>query len=230
MVPSLSDHFTERHVCYNIWVSTVSSEKRKYELRARAARQEETRRRIVAVTAALHREVGPARTTVAEIARRAGVQRATVYTHFPDEEQLIMACQQHSYTLQPPPNLAEAMALAEPGARLRAVLALLYGWYGRTEAGFTPVLRDRGAVPALDRVLRRVVDAPQAELAAGLAAGFGIGEQRGERLRAIVRLALDFWTWGRLTGEGLDDAAAADVMAEAVAALAGPASRPVPRA
>ncbi|MHB8645475.1 MAG: TetR/AcrR family transcriptional regulator [Thermomicrobiales bacterium] len=198
-------------------------------MRVRAERQEETRRRIVAATAALHAEVGPARTTVAEIARRAGVQRPTVYTHFPDEEQLIVACQEHSYALQPPPDLGEAMALAEREARLRAVLALLYGWYRRSEAGFTPVFRDRGSVPALDRVMRRVVDAPQGELAARLAVGFGIEGQRGERLRAVVRLALDFATWGRLKAEGLDDAAAADAMAEAVAALAAPVNRPVRR-
>src|SRR5436305_3401136 len=130
-------------------MNTMSSEKRKYELRARGERQEETRRRIVMATAALHAEVGPARTTVAEIARRAGVQRVTVYTHFPDEEQLITACQEHYYALQPSPDLGEAMVLAEPDERLRTVLSLLYGWYRRTEAGFTPVLRDRGAVPAL---------------------------------------------------------------------------------
>ena len=204
-------------------MNTVSSEKRKYELRARAERQEATRRRIVEATAALHTEVGPARTTVAEIARRAGVQRLTVYNHFPDEEQLITACQEHSYALQPPPDLAGAFALNEPGERLRAVLSLLYGWYRRTEAGFTPVLRDRGAVPALDAVLRRVVDAPQAELAASLAAGFEHRGQQGERLRAVVRLALDFWTWRRFKEEGLDDTTAAEVMTEAVTALAATA-------
>lgn len=191
-------------------------------LRTRAERQQETRRRIVAATAALHAEVGPARTTVAEIARRAGVQRLTVYTHFPDEEQLITACQERRYAQQPPPDLREAMALAEPEERLRAVLSLLYSWYRRTEAGFTPVFRDREAVPALDRVMHRVVDAPQAELAATLAAGFGIEGGQGERVRAVVRLALDFATWGRLKAEGLDDAVAADVMAEAAAALAAP--------
>ncbi|MBA2357350.1 MAG: TetR family transcriptional regulator, partial [Actinobacteria bacterium] len=37
---------------------------------------------MAAVTAALHEEVGPARTTIAEIARRAGVQRLTVYKNF----------------------------------------------------------------------------------------------------------------------------------------------------
>lgn len=203
----------------------MSTEKRKYALKVRGERQEETRRRIVEATAALHAEVGPARTTVAEIARRAGVQRLTVYTHFPDEEQLITACQEHYYASQPPPDLGGVMAFADPGERLRAVLSLLYGWYRQTEAGFVPVLQDRGAVPALDRVLKRVVDAPQAELATGLAAGFGLDGRHSERLRAVIRLALDFWTWRRLTGEGLDDAAAVGAMADAVTALAALAGR-----
>jgi hypothetical protein len=135
---------------------------------------------------------------------------------------LIAACQAHYYALQPPPNLGEALAIGEPGERLRSVLALLSGWYRRTEAGFTPVLRDRGAVPALDAVLTRVVDVPQMELASALAAGFGLGGPGGERLRAVIRLAVDFWTWRRLTEAGLGDDDAAGAMSEAAAALAAP--------
>jgi hypothetical protein len=44
-------------------------------------------------------------------------------------------------------------------------------------------------------------------------------------LRALVRLALDFWTWRRLKDEGLDDAAAADLIAELIAALPAPPGR-----
>src|SRR3954469_15733070 len=68
---------------------------RRYELKERARRQEETRQRIVDATVALHREVGPARTTVAEVARRAGVGRVTVYNHFPDDVSLLAACSAH---------------------------------------------------------------------------------------------------------------------------------------
>ena len=62
--------------------------KRKYELKARAESQARTRERIVQATMELHKEVGPAKTTVAEIARRAGVQRLTVYNHFPEDVEL----------------------------------------------------------------------------------------------------------------------------------------------
>src|SRR5262245_41277160 len=58
-------------------LNTVSSQKRRYELKARADAQEATRARIAAAAASLHQEVGIAKTTVADIARRAGVQRLT---------------------------------------------------------------------------------------------------------------------------------------------------------
>ena len=72
-------------------MNAMSSESRKYELKARAEKQADTRRRIVEATSELHEEVGPARTTVAEIARRAGVQRLTVYNNFPNETELFLS-------------------------------------------------------------------------------------------------------------------------------------------
>jgi len=45
---------------------------RKYELKRRAERQEQTRARIVEAAIALHSEVGPTRTTISAIAARAG--------------------------------------------------------------------------------------------------------------------------------------------------------------
>ena len=54
----------------------------------------------------LHKEVGPAKTTVAEIARRAGVQRLTVYNHFPEDVELFAACQAHWIGLHPQPDFS----------------------------------------------------------------------------------------------------------------------------
>ena len=85
-------------------MNAMYNERRKYELKARAAAQRQTRERIVHATMELHREVGPARTTVAEIARRAGVQRLTVYNHFPDEAELFGACQARWLGLTPFPT------------------------------------------------------------------------------------------------------------------------------
>ena len=73
-------------------------------------------------------------------------------------------------------------------------------------------------MPELDRFLEQNLDRMLAELADDLAAALALRGRRAERLRALVRLALDFWTWRRLTREGVDDATAADVMASAVSA------------
>ena len=45
--------------------------------------------------AGLHTSVGPARTRSCAIAERAGVQRHTVYAHFPDEASIFRACTGH---------------------------------------------------------------------------------------------------------------------------------------
>jgi AcrR family transcriptional regulator len=201
----------------------MSSEKRRYELKARAQRQEETRRRIVDATVALHQEVGPARTTVAEIARRAGVQRLTVYNHFPEEGELFAACQRYFLTQHPLPDFGPALALEDPHARMLEALRALYRSYRERAPMTSKVLRDRSLLPALDALVERTMDAQQTQLTTALSAGFRAHGRRAEQLRAVIRLALDFWTWHRLNREGLDDAAAAGLMAELVAAAAEPA-------
>jgi AcrR family transcriptional regulator len=196
-------------------MNAMSSEKRRYELKARAEAQRETRERIVRATMALHEEVGPAQTTIAEIARRAGVQRLTVYNHFPDEAELFGACQAHWLSLHPPPDVDAAFARTDPVERVATVLGAFYAWYRETAAMAEKIQRDRDAVPALDTVMQQTGDAALADLAAGLAAGFG-GADDGRTRRPMIRLALDLWTWRRLTLEGLDDGEAAAVMAAAV--------------
>jgi AcrR family transcriptional regulator len=195
----------------------MSSEKRRYELKARADSQRRTRERIIRATMELHQEVGPAQTTVAEIARRADVQRLTVYNHFPDEQELFGACQAHWLSLHPLPDLEAALALPDPVERVHAVLRGYYRWYRDTESMSENVQRDRGAVASLNDLLAHTADAGLSHLADALAAGF---KDRGEvaaRRRALIAVALDFWTWRRLDRERLDDDAAASVMAQAVA-------------
>ena len=199
-------------------MNAVSTQTRKYELKARAESQRETRDRIAGAAAELHQEKGVAHTTVAEIARRAGVTRLTVYNHFADLNELLPACSAHYAAQHPPPDLGSALALGEPDERVRATLAPLYGWYRETEPMLGKLFSDRASVPELDRYMERNIDRTQAELADALAAAFAARGRRAERLNALIRLALDFWTWRRLSGEGLDDEAAAELMAAAVVA------------
>jgi AcrR family transcriptional regulator len=198
----------------------MSSQKRPYELKARAKRQAETRQRIVKAAVGLHEEVGPARTTVAEIARRAGVQRLTVYNHFPEDGDLFAACRSHFLARHPIPDLGPAFALDDPRDRVRAGLAAVYESYRAAERMTGKLLRDRSALPALDALMEMTMDQPLAQLAELLAAGFKAHRATRHRLHVVLGLALDFWTWQRLTSEGLDDAEAADLMADLVAAAA----------
>ena len=187
-------------------------------MKARAERQRETRERIARAAMELHGEVGPAKTTVAEIARRAGVQRLTVYNHFPDESALFPACSAHFLALHPFPDVEPAFEREEPAERVRAVLELLYPWYRETERMTGNIRRDRLSVPALDEFCAKTVDVRFAALADGLAAGFKARGTRARHLHALIAVALEFWTWRRLREEGLDDGAAAALMAAAVAA------------
>ena len=195
------------------------AEKRKYELRRRAERQEETRRRIAAATAALHEEVGPARTTISAIAARAGVERLTVYRHFPEERELLRACQAHFQAAHPPPDPAPWAAIADPVQRLRTALRALYAYYRETEAMTANVLRDLPAVPALAEV---AADLPRfyAAIRALLAAGWDIPAERHALVLAALGHALDFEAWRSLARrQGLADEQAVEVMVRLVHCL-----------
>ena len=196
-------------------VNTMSSEIRKYELKARAESQRETRDRITRAATDLHIELGPARTTVAEIARRAGVTRLTVYNHFADLEALLPACAGHFQSLHPTPDLEGALAVEDPQERVSAALTLWYGWFRETAELWSKVLSDRVALPELDRFLDSGIDQWQRDLVVALAEPSG-GPKAGHEQRVLLRLAVDFWTWQRLNNEGLDDRQAADLMAATV--------------
>ena len=77
---------------------------RKYNLGRRGEAAEETRRRIVDATFALHSEQGVAATTMKDIAERADVSVGTVYHHFPTYDDAIQACGEHAIAFAPPPG------------------------------------------------------------------------------------------------------------------------------
>ena len=191
----------------------------RYRLGKRAEQQEETRRRIVEATAALHDEVGPAATTISAVAERAGVQRLTVYRHFPDEASLIGACAAHVAAGHPPPDPASWSAIAEPPERVAAALRAIYGYYHTRADGLANVLRDAERLPALHAALgpmRAYLDA----VAEGLASAWPNDRGADRLLRAALAHALEFWTWRSLAFLGLEVAEAADLMTRLVSSAA----------
>jgi Transcriptional regulator len=185
---------------------------RKYELKKRAERQEETRLRIVEAAVELHRTKGPARTTFSDIAALAGVQRHTLYRYFPDERQMGLACSGHHFELNPPPDPAEWEGITDSGERLRVGLGALYSWFERNEDMFGCVLRDAEVDPLIRELFDLRAAEPMERIAGTLSSGLG----KDKRLQAAFALALDFHAWRRLRQSGLDAAEAADLMAGAV--------------
>jgi AcrR family transcriptional regulator len=185
---------------------------RKYELRQRAEQVEDTRRRIVEATSRLHLERGPAATSIAEIARRAGVQRRTVYNHFPDDGALFTACSAHWRALHPPPDLAG-------WTELRQGLRELYAWYRETEQMTANVLRDAEVLPSLRGVIEPGFGAYMEAVRDVLAERAG----RSRRVEAAIRLVTDFHSWRSLAPLGEEEAA--ELAAETVELAAARTSR-----
>ena len=188
---------------------------RRYELRRRAERQAETRRRIVDSTVELHTSVGPARTTISAIAERAGVERHTVYAHFPDERELFHACSAHWRGLHPLPNGSGWDRIADPARRLRAALNDVYAWYELVEDDLAIFSRDAG-VHSLTAEL-----VGQRERAVGSLRDVLIdGWPRRKAVRAAIGHALDFETWRSLARrQGLTRKQAIDAMSILVASV-----------
>ncbi len=163
---------------------------------------------------ALHREVGPARTTISAIAERAGVERLTVYRHFPNERSMFEACTSHYATQVPGPDPSSWESIEEPSERLRAALLAFYDYYRRAEDVLTHAARDVPQLPALAAVLtpwQEFVGEVREELLERWAAQ-GPGRPR---LAAAIAHALRFETWRSLARtEGLSDDEAADLMVD----------------
>ncbi|MBL8549203.1 MAG: TetR/AcrR family transcriptional regulator [Hyphomonadaceae bacterium] len=185
---------------------------RPYTLRKRAEQQAETRARIVEAAIELHSTVGPAQTTFSMIAERAGVQRHTLYAHFPDEWSIALACSGAHLERAPLPDAAAWRAIAAPIERLRAGLAGLYDYFARNASLMTCVLRD-AEHHALTRDIMAMRFGPQLGAMQG-----ALCESLGDAGRALVPLAMSFHTWRTLTRDsGLDQAAAVEAMVQAIA-------------
>jgi AcrR family transcriptional regulator len=151
--------------------------------------------------------VGPAATQISEVARRAGVQRMTIYNHFPDEASLLAACSAHWRALHPAPDPGAWRAAEHPGARLRLGLGELYAWYRETEPMTANVLRDAQILPTLRPIIEggllRYLDQARRVLTEPIT----VRGHRRERVDAAARAAVDFHLWRALAPLGDADAA-----------------------
>ena len=195
----------------------MSDEKRTYRMKRRADAQEATRLRITESAVELHQTLGPSQTTMAAVAKHAGVERSTLYRHFPDEAALFACCSAHWYASHPPPDVGRWREIPDPHDRLVAGLTELYGWYRGTGTMLDSLIRDQTLVPAVGERFS-AFHARLDEAHKVLLAGRARRGRRSANVSALIRLALKFETWRALGREsGLDDAAAAELMATLVA-------------
>src|SRR4051812_14256825 len=171
----------------------------------------ETHLRITEAAIELHGTVGPSRTTLSAVAKRAGVERRTLYRHFPTEADLFAACSTHYFTANPWPDLGNWRAIRDPHERLQRALEELYAYYERTEPMLSNVLRDAElADSARDAVAP--VHAYLDEAAEILTVGRRVRGRRGQLLGAALRHALAFSTWRSLSTNGIGRSDAAKLM------------------
>ena len=193
---------------------------RPYRKRARAASEADTRQRIVESAVALHLERGPAQTSINAIAERAGVNRVTIYRHFPDARTLLEACSAHARQLNPPPDLAVWQRIEDPRERIDVALVQLYDYFRRTEAGWANLLRDAEIEPLVKEMVEKRRMAYLREARDVLLAGWPVPRSRRPLLRAVVGLAVDFRTWQTLVRrEDLDDRTAVALMGRLATAI-----------
>jgi AcrR family transcriptional regulator len=169
-------------------------------MRRRAELKDQTRRAIVDATLELHGQIGPVATSYALIAERAGVERRTVYNHFPTEAELFRACASSYRDTNPFPDPEPWRKIHDPEQRLTRALTELYAHYRETESRWANILRDAEVQPLVRAgatyrhdYLRQVRDV--------LATGWHARGTRRTQLLQALGHAVDFYTWRSLCQE-----------------------------
>jgi len=184
--------------------------RRTYSMGRRQEQLDSMRQRITEAAFELHAIVGPAQTSISAVAERAGVQRHTVYHHFPDMTSLMQACTAHGMRTTGVPDAASWVAIEDPTARLRHGLDELYAYFAANArllgnvVRYLPLMADVGGTEEFAEHMTGLFHA--------LAAGW-TDAPATQRLRmAAIGHAMAFETWRSLTEPGLSDSESVDLM------------------
>ena len=186
-------------------------ETRKYRQKRRAEQAQATRQQIVEAAMHLHETLGPARTSIKAVAEQAGVQRLTVYRHFPDDASLYQACTSHWMSLHPPPAKTAWDNIADPRQRTAKALLAFYRYYSKTSRMWRVAYRDVDDLPDLQGPMQqfdRYLDAVRDDLLSG----WRPGKKQHKPLSITLRHGLRFATWQSLKKERLSDPAMAQLV------------------
>jgi AcrR family transcriptional regulator len=186
----------------------------------RAEKTASTRQRIVEAAVELHGTVGPANTSLSAVARKAGVSRPTLYSHFPDEASLFHACTMHWMSHDPPPDPAAWLEIDDSRERIGVALSEIYSHYARNEQMIGNVFRDMYLVESMRSFNVPLVEESFAAMTEIIVSAFDDGSDLAIRRRATVSVAISFNTWKSLVNvEGLTNEKAAELMAHLVACV-----------
>lgn len=197
----------------------IAKMRRPYQLRARADAMDRTRERITQAAIQLHGSIGPAATTMSAVAERAGITRATLYRHFPNEEILFRACSAEWRSANPSPDPAQWATITDPYDRLATALTALYNWYRSSEAMRANLLRDLAVLPP---AIRSGIESYPRTIADVLDAGW---PGRSRLRRAAIGHGVAFETWQSLAHQGLTDSEAAQLIIGLISAAEREAMR-----
>jgi len=195
-----------------------STPQRAYRMGRRREGLDAMRQRIAEAAFELHATVGPAQTSISAVAERAGVQRHTVYNHFPDLGALFRACTEHGMRVTRVPEAGPWLAIDDPILRLRRALPELYAYYRANSRLLGNVVRDMallGEIGGSEAFVKRMT-----ELFGALATGWPDDAVTTRVRMAAIGHAMSFETWRSLTGNGLSDTETADMMVRLVIAVA----------
>jgi AcrR family transcriptional regulator len=182
----------------------IQMKKRKYQQKRRADKAEKTRNKIVEATVKLHEELGPAHTSIKAIAEQAGVQRLTVYRHFPDEASLFRACTSHWLELHPLPAFSDWAEYDNPLDLTFRALGDFYRYYRNTERMWTVAYRDVEEVEALHEPMA-AVEAYLDQIRDELLSAWKVKTADKIMLSMTLRHCLRFSTWRSLKIEKVSD-------------------------
>lgn len=157
---------------FHVMVESATSEAREARSpvrgrRTQEARRSESRRRLLAAAAQSLGAVGFSGTTVAEIARRAGLSLGCLQHHFPEKRDLLAAAVEHVFEQHRAQLLASLVALPDsPDRALRALDMLWQSMQGEAFVAYLELLVAARTDPALqahvERTAQRMGDATKA--------------------------------------------------------------------
>lgn len=158
---------------------------------------EETARRIARAAFELHASIGPSRTTISAIAERAGVQRLTVYRHFPDDLSLFRACVDHGLTVFRLPDPEPWVQTKDPAERLVRGLVEIYRYYAESGSAWANIYPDLQKIPALWEANAGTFE-HFGKMHGALCSGWRARGRKRAQIEGAIWLAMQFPTWQAL--------------------------------